>query len=133
MAEKIAEDYVRPKGSTNPLGQIVYLTERNFAELTNNSDWLIMFHAPWCGHCKTLAPTWVELAKKMKGKINVGKVDCTTETKLANRYGIRGYPTIKYVQEPFNKVDYKGRRSLLALEEFANGFIRYADKNLSFV
>jgi thiol-disulfide isomerase/thioredoxin len=38
-----------------------------------------------CGHCKKLAPTYEEVATTLKGKINVGKVDCTVEkgTQLA--------------------------------------------------
>jgi thiol-disulfide isomerase/thioredoxin len=41
--------------------------------------WLVKFYAPWCGHCKRLAPTWEELATKAKGSFNVAKLDCTTE------------------------------------------------------
>ena len=49
----------------------------------------------WCGHCKALAPTWEKAATEMKGKIHFGKVDCTAQTAIATRYGIRGYPTLK--------------------------------------
>ena len=38
-----------------------------------------MFHAPWCGHCKKLAPVWEEFAVEMKDKLSVAKVDCTAE------------------------------------------------------
>lgn len=56
----------------------------------------IKFYAPWCGHCKSLAPVWDELGRDLKGKVMIGKVDCTTETSVAGRFGVRGYPTLKF-------------------------------------
>lgn len=53
---------------------------------------------PWyrCGHCKNLKPAWEELATQAKAKgLHVGKVDCTQNKEVANRFGIRGYPTIQ--------------------------------------
>jgi thioredoxin-like negative regulator of GroEL len=53
------------------------------------------FLIPKSGHCKKLAPIYEKLATELKGKVVVGKVDCTVETGLAKRFGIKGYPTIK--------------------------------------
>jgi hypothetical protein len=66
-----------------------------------------------------LEPTWDELAKSVQGSnIHIGKVDCTTQHEVANRFGIRGYPTLKVLAN--GKVyDYKGFRVLDQLKGFA--------------
>jgi len=77
---------------------VVELTESNFDKLVMQSDdmWLVEFFAPWCGHCKSLAPHWASAASQLKGKVKLGAVDATVHGGLASRYGVRGYPTIKY-------------------------------------
>lgn len=40
---------------------------------------MVEFYAPWCGHCKRLAPEWKKAANRLKGKVTLGQVDCTVE------------------------------------------------------
>jgi protein disulfide-isomerase A6 len=47
--------------------------------IKSDSLWLVEFYAPWCGHCKSLAPEWKEAAKQLKGVVKVGAVDMTTD------------------------------------------------------
>lgn len=64
----------------NPNGIVVALTAESFrSEVFNRPDrhWFVDMYAPWCQHCKKLAPVWDRLASELKGKVNVGKVDCT--------------------------------------------------------
>lgn len=50
---------------------VIELTDSNFDSLVLNSEdmWLVEFYAPWCGHCKNLAPHWAQAASDLKGKV----------------------------------------------------------------
>ena len=50
---------------------VTELTDSNFDSLVLNSEdmWLVEFYAPWCGHCKNLAPHWAQAASDLKGKV----------------------------------------------------------------
>ena len=66
------------------------LTDANFDELVLSSKqpFLVEFYAPWCGHCKALAPEWVRAANELDGKFALGAVDATQHQHLAQRYGV---------------------------------------------
>lgn len=77
---------------------VVTLTDGNFDKTVLKSDdmWLVEFYAPWCGHCKNLAPHWEKAATELKGKMKLGALDATTNQVKAGQYGVQGYPTIKF-------------------------------------
>jgi len=77
---------------------VVELTDSNFEEkvLKSKDMWLVEFFAPWCGHCKRLEPEWANAASQLKGKVKLGALDSTVHTVMSGRYGIQGFPTIKF-------------------------------------
>lgn len=79
-------------------------------ELSGETATAVKFYAPWCGHCKNLAPTWREVAWMFEGaEVAVAEVDCTETKELCQKYGIRGYPTLKFIKGE-EVTDYKGGR-----------------------
>ncbi|CAG8835925.1 3756_t:CDS:2, partial [Racocetra persica] len=80
-------------------GPVVLLSDKNWAEEVLNTKKVVVveFFAPWCGHCKNLAPEYIKAAENLKGLVTLGAVDCDNENnrRLCGAYGIQGFPTIK--------------------------------------
>jgi len=83
--------------------EVLHLTDQNFDKvLSLEPSVLVMFYAPWCGHCKRAKPHFVSAAKKLAERNLEGKlaaVDCTKQQQLSKRFGIKGFPTIKYFKD----------------------------------
>ncbi len=112
----------KPASTPNPLGTSISFTAEKFQnEVTMSQDpWFIKFYAPWCGHCQAMAPNWVQLAKEMKGRLNIGEVNCDQEARLCKDVRVRGYPTIHFFRGG-ERVEYDGLRGL-------GDFVTYANK-----
>jgi protein disulfide-isomerase A1 len=75
---------------------VLVLDSSNFQNtIQENALIAVEFYAPWCGHCKSLAPEWEKAATALKGKVTIAKVDCTAEGSICEEHGVQGYPTLK--------------------------------------
>ncbi|KAK4230462.1 protein disulfide-isomerase [Podospora fimiseda] len=99
---------------------VVQLKKDTFDEFVKSNDLVLAeFFAPWCGHCKALAPEYEEAATTLKEKnIKVVKVDCTEETDLCQAHGVEGYPTLKVFRGLDNVSPYKGARKAAAITSY---------------
>lgn len=131
---KFVDDFVagkvEPSIKSEPIpetqeGSVTVVVAHNYKDvvLDNDKDVLIEFYAPWCGHCKALAPKYEELAAlytenaDFNKKVTVAKVDATANDVPDE---IQGFPTIKLYaagkkDTPF---DYSGGRTVEDLAAF---------------
>ena len=77
---------------------------------------IVMFHAPWCGHCKQLKPHFEEAAKKSDKKFVMVSDD---QRKLMKEHDIKGFPTIKKVKGKNTLKEFAGPRTVQGLLDFA--------------
>ncbi|KAH9891451.1 thioredoxin-like protein [Xylariomycetidae sp. FL2044] len=114
----------KPTATPNEKGISVSLTAESFQSLVTMTQepWFIKFYAPWCHHCQAMASNWQQMAKEMKGKLNVGEVNCDAESRLCKDVRVRGYPSISFFRGG-ERVEYDGLRGL-------GDFIQYAEKAL---
>ncbi|KAL3127203.1 Thioredoxin [Cryptosporidium hominis] len=108
---------------------VVELTDSNFDDLVikdKENSWFVKFYAPWCGHCKSLAPDWEELGSMADGRVKIAKLDATQHTMMAHRYKIQGFPTLLMFpageKREITPVNYNGPRTANDLFEFAIKF-----------
>lgn len=103
---------------------VLDLLPTNFDEvvLQSGKPALVEFFAPWCGHCKNLAPIYEELGlafEHVKNKVSIAKVDADAHRELGSRYGVQGFPTLKWFDGKTDKpIDYESGRDLESLKAY---------------
>ncbi|KAG6329791.1 hypothetical protein ID866_9299 [Astraeus odoratus] len=111
-----------PRVDFNPAGEVAMLNAQTFDRFLADGPVFVKFFAPWCGHCKKLAPTWAQLARHMQHKMNIAEVDCDQHKQLCASQGINGYPTLIFYAHGA-KTEYGGSRKydqLIAFTEQAS-------------
>jgi len=104
-------------------GPVKVVVAKNFDQIVLDpaKDVLVEFYAPWCGHCKKLAPIWDELGTTLAASPDVVIAKCdATANDIDPKYEIRGFPTIKFFKAGAEKtaVEYEGDRTLESLVDF---------------
>lgn len=111
---------------------VAVLTGDTFNHGVEKGVSFVKFFAPWCGHCKRLAPTWDDLGKKFSSKdeINIAKVDCTVEASksLCNDQEVDSFPTLLLYRDGKRISEYNGSRSLDDLYEFVMNHLQTHDE-----
>eukprot|EP00755_Sulcionema_specki_P014158 Sspe_Gene.55930::Locus_30768_Transcript_1_2_Confidence_0.667_Length_515::g.55930::m.55930 len=109
----------------------VDLHPQNFeSEVHGDKNAFVLFFAPWCGHCKRLAPAWEQLMAHYASSphVLVGRVDCTKHRDLCAMNEIMGYPTMLAYKPKADAEEYDGGRSFEELQQFVEANLVPAKK-----
>ena len=112
-SKKIVEDY----------SQMNEVTDIHELEPKKDEVIFAKFYAPWCGYCTKLQPTWTELTDRFNQqtvnnkKIRIVKVNCDNYPKIAEKYDVGGYPTLKLFTSS-GQHDYEDERNLESMQSF---------------
>jgi protein disulfide-isomerase len=108
----------------NPSGVSVALTSESFQKLVTatRDPWFVKFYAPWCHHCQAMAPNWLEMAREMKGILNIGQVNCDLDRRLCKDAKVKGFPTLLFFRGG-ERVEYNGLRGVGDLISYAKNGI----------
>ena len=97
-----------------------HLTDQNFSDEIKNGVILVDFYANWCGPCRTLAPVLEQVAKDIKGKATIGKIDIDNEQKTAAQFQITSVPTMILFKNGKEMGRLVGLRTADAVKDFIN-------------
>lgn len=139
--EKKSED--SPKEAPVEEIAVAHLTAADFEEggsvFNAEHHWILEFYAPWCGHCKKLAPLYESAAKELKGysfpsksqthnTVKLGAMDVTENKEVGDAFEVKSFPTIKVLRAGSKSAsdaeDYKGGRSHDAIVKAAKALCR---------
>ena len=114
---------MKTKAKKEATSNVVVLNDSNFDQIALNksTNVLVEFYAPWCGHCKNMAPAYEKLANAVARDedLIIAKINGEEAPKTAERYEVRGFPTIKFFAKGSDEpIDYRSGRDETAFLKF---------------
>lgn len=114
---------------------VLDLTDSDFStRVAETETTLVMFYAPWCGHCKKLKPEYAKAAELLRGEdppIALAKVDCTEGGKdTCGKFSVSGYPTLKIFKNGEVSQEYSGPREANGIAKYMKSIVGPASKDL---
>eukprot|EP01023_Acetabularia_acetabulum_P049166 TRINITY_DN5237_c0_g1_i2.p1 TRINITY_DN5237_c0_g1~~TRINITY_DN5237_c0_g1_i2.p1 ORF type:complete len:429 (-),score=120.20 TRINITY_DN5237_c0_g1_i2:217-1503(-) len=133
FTQGLIDGTLKPRFKSEPVPEnnleenVVVIVGKTFDEIVKDKtkDVLVEAYAPWCGHCKSLAPIYSKLGKRFEkvDSVVIAKMDAT-----ANEHGdmeVQGFPTLKFfpacelgVDEDCEIIEYEGERTLKDMTKF---------------
>lgn len=112
----VAEGFPFPKSSG-----VTELTPATLSAFVNtHKPVIVLFYAPWCGHCKQLHPEYMKFAEAVKGTVRVGAINADEHSAVGQQFGVQGFPTLKYWKmgpKSFSSPsEYRGPRSAAGMQ-----------------
>ncbi|XP_051139321.1 protein disulfide-isomerase [Andrographis paniculata] len=110
-----------PKENNEPV-KVVVADNLQDMVFKSNKNVLLEFYAPWCGHCKKLAPILDEVADSFKNDADVliAKIDSTANDIPQDTFDVKGYPTLYFRSSTGNLLKYDGDRTKESIIDFIN-------------
>nr|CDS31461.1 protein disulfide isomerase A3 [Hymenolepis microstoma] len=99
-------------------GDVISITKSNREDIFKHPISMVKYYAPWCGHCKALAPDYEAAATELKSVLPLFEVNCDEDRELCDEAGVRGFPTLKVYANGIHVDDYNGPRTKKALVDF---------------
>mmetsp|Transcript_71646 Transcript_71646/g.168737 ORF Transcript_71646/g.168737 Transcript_71646/m.168737 type:complete len:216 (+) Transcript_71646:3-650(+) len=106
--------------ATEQESDVIQISDEN-VQVLSEGEWLVMFYAPWCGHCKRFEPVYERIATAfLKKSCHVGKINGDANKATTFRWGVHGFPTLLYIRDGVIR-KYEGPRDLASVTTYVDG------------
>lgn len=111
---------------------VIDLTSSNFDTVVGKGKGaLVEFYAPWCRHCKFLAPEYEQVGQTFEGssQVNIARLNGDDFPEYSYKYGVRGFPSVMWFNAGSDQphAEFQGERKAPVLVEFVNSHLPSGD------